>query len=1029
MITHALYHHPKPHLVPAITVLFSSPHFADPVVRIIPQPLVEAEAEMLGALGLTAAHPETAVGFTATTTTGFPAWAIHIDPRNAHHAVAVAHHLLWLRRQAPQLTARVKTRIGDVISYLDSSAPHFLPSFLEDVARFFVAGGNAKAAASFFTKARTIERTHSLDIHPERHEQVLREFAHYGVISHDILIDEIKNAAHRHPASIAYNYALALISTQAQAGTAIRQQSLRQLQLLAEAAGLPKAKANREIALSLAATDGLAHSPDPVTRQVARGLIEAPTIPHRVSDIFVQEIPHWLEFPDYVSVLRRSEIWQQLLSDDQACRDWLQMIFTTARHRPDILSTPIPDIFSLINTHGPALAGQRITTPVWGINPDYFDALLAVEVRWQPRPTKRQPKAISFALWLETGTRDLAALLSVSGHTELLSKSLSGLGYPIAPKTKKFTADDQSRISAWLQDRRAEHHGQPVKGNNSAQSAPSEASTGKDVTGGDFPAVSEKSRLALRFLFRAIDMDTPWDKACQHAAGLAKVLSNPQESGRLDRRMGREIIRFMFEEETAILGRLVSPHVDSKTRAELCDFFSWLARIGLLGCWVGEYYSKSTADGRPTSNVWDNHRAVLRYDFGYVRITPATQETDPVDGFIARDGFLAAIDRIRQLDSSGEPAWFEPTVHRLAAETAINPGLWRLALSGISPASVAGYHVKWDKADQDLLSVTATELSHLWDANRSLWNTFHKLLAAGWRDKYPDNGPDTTRMVQLWQQMWGLPWLHVTDDMFAIPIVRQVLQWTPEAAFRRDYVFERNGGIHQGELFQFYVHIAHLVPAGSECATVLADRIESFADYTTGSSTIALGAPYDQLIRRGIEAEMLSPRLVSEGYLRDLVVHLRTGTSVDGFAENPLVSAPSVVRDVEAELQLSPAAAQYYLQVLALSHPTDTEVKRWNGWTKKQLEAAEAELSRRQLVVTAKRATVGRRVFLPGGWLGKSPTGPAMEAWKASLYPLWKSDKTRPIVPGCPPLVPLHVLFQNAWDRCRQGDGPRYEDL
>ena len=50
----------------------------------------------------------------------------------------------------------------------------------------------------------------------------------------------------------------------------------------------------------------------------------------------------------------------------------------------------------------------------------------------------------------------------------------------------------------------------------------------------------------------------------------------------------------------------------------------------------------------------------------------------------------------------------------------------------------------------------------------------------------------------------------------------------------------------------------------------------------------------------------------------------------------------------------------------------------WNGWTPKQLAAANAELVEAELVLEAKRERAGRGHFLPGGW----------EALKAPHTPL-----------------------------------------
>lgn len=156
---------------------------------------------------------------------------------------------------------------------------------------------------------------------------------------------------------------------------------------------------------------------------------------------------------------------------------------------------------------------------------------------------------------------------------------------------------------------------------------------------------------------------------------------------------------------------------------------------------------------------------------------------------------------------------------------------------------------------------------------------------------------------------------------------------------------------------------------------------------------------------------------------------LVSGTAYDGTPEDPRVSAASVAAEVQLELGFSEDAACYFLQVLSLATPTDVLVKRWNNWNKKQLDAAASELLERGLVVSGKRASSGRGVFLAGGWLGKSTTGPGIEMWKAPHYLLWESNVSRPVLPGCPALVPYGELFTQTWQRYQSGDVPGYEQL
>ena len=126
---------------------------------------------------------------------------------------------------------------------------------------------------------------------------------------------------------------------------------------------------------------------------------------------------------------------------------------------------------------------------------------------------------------------------------------------------------------------------------------------------------------------------------------------------------------------------------------------------------------------------------------------------------------------------------------------------------------------------------------------------------------------------------------------------------------------------------------------------------------------------------------------------------------------------------------LSENAARYYLQLLALAHPTDKNIRLWNSWKKKDITAAASELLANNLIIEAKRTRAGRSYFLPGAWLeGVSGSAP-IEQWKTPYYLYWKDSKARPVIAGSPMIMPYRQLFTDAWQRYRSGDTPGYADL
>ncbi|WP_411103985.1 DNA-binding protein [Streptomyces sp. cmx-4-9] len=140
------------------------------------------------------------------------------------------------------------------------------------------------------------------------------------------------------------------------------------------------------------------------------------------------------------------------------------------------------------------------------------------------------------------------------------------------------------------------------------------------------------------------------------------------------------------------------------------------------------------------------------------------------------------------------------------------------------------------------------------------------------------------------------------------------------------------------------------------------------------------------------------------------------------WPQDPTRSVPELVTQAAEAYGLGADAAALYLALLAMPDPTDRNTARWTGWKPARLKAARAELAATDLVVTAGRSRAGRTLFLPGGWVDKAAPVLPLEQWKLALY--------GPALPG--PLVPAEPaadLYRRAWQRVREGDVPRFEEL
>ncbi len=146
------------------------------------------------------------------------------------------------------------------------------------------------------------------------------------------------------------------------------------------------------------------------------------------------------------------------------------------------------------------------------------------------------------------------------------------------------------------------------------------------------------------------------------------------------------------------------------------------------------------------------------------------------------------------------------------------------------------------------------------------------------------------------------------------------------------------------------------------------------------------------------------------------------------YEANPLHSAPELVKEVGAHFDVGEDAAVLYLQVLTLPGPTTKALRRWNGWTAAKLKKAAAELTKRELLLEAKRSRAGRTIFLPGGWEAYSAPHLPVETWKLALHPE-VGNTSHNALPRHHMILPTHELFAKAWKRVQDGDAPRYEEV
>ncbi|MGW0749668.1 DNA-binding protein [Streptomyces sp. NPDC002587] len=189
--------------------------------------------------------------------------------------------------------------------------------------------------------------------------------------------------------------------------------------------------------------------------------------------------------------------------------------------------------------------------------------------------------------------------------------------------------------------------------------------------------------------------------------------------------------------------------------------------------------------------------------------------------------------------------------------------------------------------------------------------------------------------------------------------------------------------------------------------------------------------PYLPLLRgddqriSGVEAALLTahdPRFAA--LLADPGAPAAGTVDQDGtwWPQDPSRSVPDLVAEVAEEHGLGADAATLYLALLAMPDPTDRNTARWTGWKPARLKAARAELAATDLVVSAGRSRAGRSLFLPGGWADLASPALPVERWKLPMY-------GHPLPGMLLPAEPPAELYRRAWQRVREGDVPRFEEL
>lgn len=379
---------------PLIAMSFSGPAHLQPVVRLVSEPIIPAETTMLGLFGL---HPDAqrVVGKSTQHAVGFPAWPIMTDPDNAHHALNLVAELEHIRRR-PSLR-RARTRIDAVTAQLAASAPHFVPTFLEEVARIFVGVDNRRAAQQYFGKARIVERAHDVAIDVGRHEAAFVEFAHAGVVSATELATECRAVGNRGgDVRQGFAYALGLVHAQARAGVCPSTDVVAALRQLGGYAGMDHTE---------------------VDDVLVNGLLKLPVFKKASTKLFVTLAETLKQYPDSLEVLW--DVKPQKTKPLQFLRLWhaaglLEFMHTDrtryAQWLVDFINSysgddGISDYSAVLEGElaycGDALRGLRVHKEVMWMPLNVIDLLCEYGVAWDAKGVDIANEEVDWVYWLE----------------------------------------------------------------------------------------------------------------------------------------------------------------------------------------------------------------------------------------------------------------------------------------------------------------------------------------------------------------------------------------------------------------------------------------------------------------------------------------------------------------------------------------------------------------------------------------------------------------------------------------------------
>ncbi|MDO4716390.1 MAG: hypothetical protein Q4B08_02385 [Propionibacteriaceae bacterium] len=364
-----------PQTVGLLARSYTSPHLPGrTVVRLVREPLREVEDLSLGVLGLEPAQ-EAPVGRVRSRAIGFPAWPIIHDPANARHALNLVADLKRAAKLARSKAGPAKDLLDSLATTLGSSAPHFLPTFLEEGARIFIANDNLTYGAQYFAKAREAERVHNLAIDEDRHREVFLEFALAGALSAKELTNEAKSLQTRTTPEDALALFVKLNVDRVKGGLPPYASLSTDLRRLAKAAKADSAAVERGLLAQLLGSPALQKAPQGFWTGFLKPLVALAKQDPAVKESLLLIAPDNVKSDDWVGVLDAAGVSDELLSGRRPAAEWAQRY---VRKLQSQWNASYPRRLSELIRRIPSLKGAQITLSnrLWRLQPELLNALI-----------------------------------------------------------------------------------------------------------------------------------------------------------------------------------------------------------------------------------------------------------------------------------------------------------------------------------------------------------------------------------------------------------------------------------------------------------------------------------------------------------------------------------------------------------------------------------------------------------------------------------------------------------------------------